>query len=941
MTVDKKYSPRCFLDIEIDGEYAGRIVIELFADACPITCENFRALCTGEKGLGKTTAKPLHYKGAPFHRVVKNFVIQGGDFVAGNGTGGESIYGGQFKDENFDIPHDKPFLLSMSNRGKDSNGSQFFITTNTAPHLNGKHTVFGEVISGNEVVTKIENIKTDQSCRPVKDVKISNCGELVLKIKQKSKKVTESSSGSESEEVKEKKRKKKHKHQKKHKKEKKERKESSSSKKVEEEGGLIVDPEEIPSIPVNNFLMRRTSPNPRETNRRQSSRDSYSYHRPARSRSGRKIKGRGFMRYRTPSRSASRSGSETPPHWKQAQARLRNIKDVVLPAKGSPLEENPLPEDEEEEEDSVPKSNLLSSRLGVPLKSNEQLGQKDARNIMRQNRRRRDWSPDTSPPPNNKSSSNWVNSGSPLRSTVVVASNFQRDTDRHNYRRNDRREGDRFGEHDSRSGRNADRKSDAHGSRKETERFSGNSKGMTEAQETLRYDKASANSSKFNSNKEDVSKTSSEEVRDRKKHFKSLTSDLFKYTNEKIRVSESSDEEGLIKDEAARRRRDSKKEESPQKISRIHSEKNSEVQDNDLYQKDSSPESKIQESIREGQKKEVIIPFLSETEDTIPEIPEIRSPTKEETAPSSDATDTSTLHRKIVIPGICDDSNSNDVSMESEPPQSNKDSTTVNKGDTVSEDRETEHEKRRWDVQQTVFDSRLPDVIPLPEETRPNRSEENDDDDDTVPEMSSPKRFGNSSPAERASQSEDAPPVRPTRESKSDSEETKRKDRSRSRSPISKQSSSKRRDRSRSSTKRRSSPSPDRRRRRRSKSKSPSRSNPSRRPYSGRRSRSVERRRSRSPRRAPRPPRYSDLRNRSPDRRTYKRRYGKSPQGVRARLGGRRSRSRSPARRRRGRKSSSSSSRSSSSSSSRRDRRKRKRGKRSSSSSSSKSKSSD
>ncbi|KAK8725577.1 hypothetical protein OTU49_010625 [Cherax quadricarinatus] len=118
---------RCFFDIEIDGIPSGRVIFELFSDVCPKTCENFRALCTGEMGEGKTTSKPLHYRGVKFHRVIKDFMIQAGDFSAGNGTGGESIYGGQFEDENFDMDHSDPFLLSMANRGKDTNGSQFFI----------------------------------------------------------------------------------------------------------------------------------------------------------------------------------------------------------------------------------------------------------------------------------------------------------------------------------------------------------------------------------------------------------------------------------------------------------------------------------------------------------------------------------------------------------------------------------------------------------------------------------------------------------------------------------------------------------------------------------------------------------------------------------------------------------------------------------------------
>uniref|UniRef100_A0A8C0ZMG8 Peptidyl-prolyl cis-trans isomerase n=1 Tax=Castor canadensis TaxID=51338 RepID=A0A8C0ZMG8_CASCN len=126
-------------------------VFELFSDVCPKTCENFR----------KSTQKPLHYKSCLFHRVVKDFMVQGGDFSEGNGRGGESIYGGFFEDESFAVKHNKEFLLSMANRGKDTNGSQFFITTKPTPHLDGHHVVFGQVISGQEVVREIENQKTD------------------------------------------------------------------------------------------------------------------------------------------------------------------------------------------------------------------------------------------------------------------------------------------------------------------------------------------------------------------------------------------------------------------------------------------------------------------------------------------------------------------------------------------------------------------------------------------------------------------------------------------------------------------------------------------------------------------------------------------------------------------------------------------------------------
>ncbi len=165
------------MDIEIGGEPVGRIVYELYSDVVPKTAENFRALCTGEKGEG-SMGKPLYFKGSDFHRVIKEFMIQGGDFTAGNGTGGESIYGEKFEDENFDLKHDKPFLLSMANAGPGTNGSQFFVTTAPTPHLDGKHVVFGEVISGKGVVREIENTKTGEQDKPVKPVVIVDCGEL-------------------------------------------------------------------------------------------------------------------------------------------------------------------------------------------------------------------------------------------------------------------------------------------------------------------------------------------------------------------------------------------------------------------------------------------------------------------------------------------------------------------------------------------------------------------------------------------------------------------------------------------------------------------------------------------------------------------------------------------------------------------------------------------
>jgi len=169
--------PRVFFDITLGKDHIGRIAMELYSDITPKTVENFRALCTGEKGDGKQ-GKPLFFKGSQFHRVIKGFMIQGGDFTAGNGTGGESIYGDKFEDENFERKHEKPFLLSMANAGPGTNGSQFFITTVPTPHLDDKHVVFGEVINGKNVVRKIENIRTQAQDKPARDAIIENCGEL-------------------------------------------------------------------------------------------------------------------------------------------------------------------------------------------------------------------------------------------------------------------------------------------------------------------------------------------------------------------------------------------------------------------------------------------------------------------------------------------------------------------------------------------------------------------------------------------------------------------------------------------------------------------------------------------------------------------------------------------------------------------------------------------
>jgi len=170
--------PRTYFDITHGGRPIGRVVFSLYSDLVPRTAENFRALCTGEKGISSESGKKLHYEGSTFHRIIKNFMIQGGDFTAGNGTGGESIYGEKFEDEAFPLKHERPMLLSMANAGPNTNGSQFFITVTPTPHLDGKHVIFGEVSKGKSTIRYLERVETRSGDAPVEPVVIAKSGEL-------------------------------------------------------------------------------------------------------------------------------------------------------------------------------------------------------------------------------------------------------------------------------------------------------------------------------------------------------------------------------------------------------------------------------------------------------------------------------------------------------------------------------------------------------------------------------------------------------------------------------------------------------------------------------------------------------------------------------------------------------------------------------------------
>jgi len=181
----KVKKPRVYLDITIGNAGGGRVIFELFADITPRTAENFRGLCTGEYGKGQKTKKRLCYEGCTFFRSVSGFMVQSGDFQCDNGDGGESIYGGQFNDEDFTRRHTQAGVLSMANTGRNSNGSQFFVTLKRAPQLDGKHMAFGQVIEGMDVIRAVAAVPTDRDDKPRVAITIVGCGEVDKKVRSK------------------------------------------------------------------------------------------------------------------------------------------------------------------------------------------------------------------------------------------------------------------------------------------------------------------------------------------------------------------------------------------------------------------------------------------------------------------------------------------------------------------------------------------------------------------------------------------------------------------------------------------------------------------------------------------------------------------------------------------------------------------------------------
>ena len=169
---------RTFLDLTIGDKPVGRMTFALFGEVAPRTVENFRALCTGERGVG-VSGQPLHLKGSTFHRIIPQFMCQGGDFTNSDGTGGESIYGRTFDDESFELKHSSIGLLSMANSGPNTNGSQFFVTIAPCPWLDGKHVVFGELVDGYDVLGKLEMVGSRSGTTKF-PVVVSDCGELEL-----------------------------------------------------------------------------------------------------------------------------------------------------------------------------------------------------------------------------------------------------------------------------------------------------------------------------------------------------------------------------------------------------------------------------------------------------------------------------------------------------------------------------------------------------------------------------------------------------------------------------------------------------------------------------------------------------------------------------------------------------------------------------------------